>query len=321
MPKRANSGRQPKHRNLLRTLLAWLPQQFRVRPLELVLPANLLLFSWLPAQGIEDELRSLLASGEQARAQALVQSLQQKSPQSAEALFFSAWLEPDAAKAIKRYNDVVLLHRNSPFAARSLYRVGLYHFSTGFFYPAHKLFIEILRSYPTSEVAAHAHLYAAQCLIAFERTDEAMQALEALLAKKPEPAVAELAEAELRSLRTIAATPQPPAAARAMPPVQMPVETPAPQRETPRSEAAREQAKPYTLQIGAYTNPENARSQQSYFSLLGHQVEIRRERVRQTLFYKVYLGSFATRAEAEQFAVAFQRRYNTPYHIVKLQDE
>ncbi|MDZ7262493.1 MAG: SPOR domain-containing protein, partial [candidate division KSB1 bacterium] len=72
----------------------------------------------------------------------------------------------------------------------------------------------------------------------------------------------------------------------------------------------------YVLQIGAFSNKDNAMNQQNYLSKQGYQVEIAEKTVKGQRFYAVYLGNFETEQEAQTFGEEFKRKYGLSFRVV-----
>ena len=74
----------------------------------------------------------------------------------------------------------------------------------------------------------------------------------------------------------------------------------------------------YTLQVGAFSQTNNALKLRNYFSRLGVPVEIRKKSVDNRTMYLVWIGSFESKATARSFGESLKREHGKPYRIVDL---
>ena len=263
-----------------------------------ILPLKVLI-----AQDEEKAIVKMLADNDLAKAQKVVENVVRRSPGSAKALYLQALVEKNADNAIKLYNDILLLHKNSPFASKAQYKVSQYYFVKGYYFSARKNFLDVVRRYPDFEKAHDAGYYAAKCLLLTGKPDSAEIELTALLQTNVSREIRDLIVEDLRGMQQdeneMAAT--------------------MPEVATAVRENAQE-AKKYTVQIGAYSRVENANSQKKYLAPYGYIVDVVRAKVNRRYLYKVYVGRFASEAEAVRFADAFQKRHRISCHIVKLEE-
>ncbi|MCA9741118.1 SPOR domain-containing protein [candidate division KSB1 bacterium] len=261
----------------------------------------------LLAQSEENALLQLLANNDHAKAKAVVDLIAQRQPGSPKALFFQALVEKNADSAIKLYNDILLLHKNSPYAPKALYKVAQYYFVKGFYFSARKNFLDLIGHYPNLAVRQDASYYAAKCLLMTGKADSARIELQTLLASEPSQDVRELVQDDLDELQE-----EQQKSARMAAQV-VPVKAAPPKEQTAPP-------KNFTIQVGAFSNIENANSLKSALTKKGFAVEVVRVQVNRRYLYKVYVGRFARQAEAEQFAVAMESKFGLSYRIINLEE-
>lgn len=273
---------------------------------KLVCIAFFLIFSSeaiLFAQSEENDILTLIANADFERAKRKVEALSRRQPGSAKALYFTALIEKDAEKAIKLYNDILLLHKQSEYAPKAHFKIALYYFTKGFYFSARKIFSDVVKNHPRSQIVHEASYYAAKCLLVTGKPDSARIELKNIIANNVSAAVRELATEDLKFLEPrIKETHQE-------------VTSPVPPQPSNHSKAK----KNHTIQIGAYSRYENAASQKKYFKRQGYAVEIVRTRANRRYLYKVYVGRYASQDEAERYARAFQSKYGLSFRIVNLE--
>lgn len=260
------------------------------------------------AQSDEKTVLHLLSNNEFVKAQALVNEIVGQRPGTAKALYFQALIEKNADTAIKRYNDILLLHKNSPFAAKALYKVCQYYFVKGFYFSARKNFLDLVNRYPDFAFRHDAGYYAAKCLLMTGKSDSAQIELNALLQANLSEDVRELIREDLQALQDERAKIRQPVVSA--PPLEPPLPASSPKPE-PRN---------YTVQIGAYSKLENANSQKKYLTRYGYSVDVVRAKVNRRYLYKVYVGRFASKTEAEQLAAALKAKHGMSYRIINLEE-
>lgn len=256
------------------------------------------------AQSEETEILALIANADTEGAKKKVDELSRRQPGTAKALYFKALIEKDAEQAIKIYNDILLLHRNSEYAPKAHYKVALYYFTKGFYFSARKNFLDVVKKYPRSQISDEASYYASKCLLVTGKPDSARMELKSIIAQNVSTTVRELVTEDLKILEPeLNETPAE-------------VNLPSPSQPSNHSNAK----KNYTIQIGAYSRHENAESQKKYFELQGYQIEVVRERVNRRYLYKVYIGRYENQDEAERYARNIKNKYGLSYRIVKRDD-
>lgn len=233
------------------------------------------------AQLGNDDIGRLIEAGEIEKAKNKL-----KKRRSVQKLYYSALLEENAESAFKSYNDVVLKYKKSKYSPLALYKIAQYYVAKKYVFAAQKRLEELMSKYPEAEIV-----------------DRARELL-VLCQKQTGGRVTGIEPHDARGKKSNSSRPA------AKPKVEI-------VQETSRRNTGAGQGE-FRVQIGAYRNIENAQSQKKYYALLGYPIDIIKVGAGRTALYKVYIGKFATRKEAERFGQEFTDRFKIQYHIVEV---
>jgi tetratricopeptide (TPR) repeat protein len=239
----------------------------------------------------EEEMLALLEKNDLASAREKVSQVYRKYPSSATAVYFHALLEENADVAIKLFQEILTRFQNTVYAERALFRLGQYHFARGTYHGARQYFLTLLEQYPASNLAPQAAYYAAKSLLIIGNSPQIREELSRCAEKYPGTWMANFAADDLAKLKS-------PANHQASDPKKPP---PA----------------PYTVQIGAFANRENAVNQQRTFSQAGYTALIKEKKEGRRIYYQVFVGEFTDRNQARAFADEIQRKYKLRCNVVK----
>lgn len=284
----------------------------------------LIFFPVLPSPGVvqaqDDEILALLGSKDYEAVREKVQAWIKQEPRSPRTLYFEALLEVDAEKAVNLYNDIVLLHKNSPYAPLAMFKVAQFYYMKGFYFSAEQYLRDLLRRYPEAPVAREAEYYLAICMAANGKPDSARITLRKLLVRRPGSYLLPIIADDYVAMRHD----EPPLAGKVGTAPDTGVPDP-PHAETVQDKADQKMPRPgeslvkqkYTIQVGAFTLYQNAHKQKDFFTSLGYTVDVVRARVGSRYFYKVLVGKFSSYDEADRAARRLASRHGVNYRIVE----
>ncbi len=211
---------------------------------------------------------------------------------SAEAVYVQAVLEHDAQKAMELYNRVKVEFPDSPLTAFANFQMGHYYFARGLYISARRFFLEVIEKHSDSKIVPDAMYFAAVCMCAARKTETCRTELENFRKQYRSSPLARLALEDLSEIGVAA----------------LPAEKL--QRVVSASEGK------YTLQLGSFSQTNNALNLRNYFSKLGFQVEIREIVTDGKTNYAVWLGAFRTKQAAQTFGDKLKKDHGKPYRIV-----
>jgi outer membrane protein assembly factor BamD (BamD/ComL family) len=243
----------------------------------------------------EEDMLALLEKNDLATAREKVTQAYRQHPSSATAAYFHALLQDKAENAVKLFQEISTRFRGTVYAERALFRLGQYHFADGTYQQARQYFLNLLEQYPASNLAPQAAYYAAKSLLVIGNSPQIREELSRCIAKYPGTWMAKFAAEDLVRL-------------------QMPAnhKTSEPAKKKPPAE--------YAVQVGAYSQRENAASQLLIFSKAGYAAEIKEKSEGRRVYYLVHVGEFADRNQARAFADEIQRKHKLRCNVVKREE-
>lgn len=270
--------------------------------------AKLLLLIWLSApansQDYAREILTWLQSHSKAELRSRLASVRDKYPNSAAPLFLEAYIEEDGVRAVELYRRLVDQFPTSQFTDHALLRLGQYYFSTGSFVVARQYFDNLVDQFPNSVLIHEARYLAARCLIASGYFATAEQELKALMKKYPKSPFKNHAKAALSDIERLVKSNS-----------ESERSTNAPMN--PASGSASSKNKPYSIQIGAFSERNNAQKLQKHYSELGYACRIETKDIDGIVFHLVWVGEFETEDQAARFGEVFKNLHGIPYRVVK----
>ncbi len=247
-----------------------------------------------PAQISESEILSLLAANDLSTARARVREAQRQSPNSALVAYYSAFLEENAEIALPKFQELIKKFGSSEYALRAQYRVGQYYFARGSYHRARDAYLTLAQAHPESPLAAAAEYHAAKSLAILGENAPAYEELTAFVQKHPDAPLTAFAREDLESLPKISS-------AKA-------------ERKTKSPKIS------YTVQTGAFTQKNNAASQQKIFIKAGYKTEVSEKRDGNKKYYVVWVGKFSSREEARDFADRLNSQHKVKGSVVQRED-
>lgn len=210
------------------------------------------------------------------------------------ALYLEAIVETDAVKALENYKRIIVQFPKSKVADDALFRVAQYYFSRGLYVSARRHFLNLVENYPESPFVDDSKYLAAASLFAVQKVDSCRSELKRFLLQHPNSPFANLAKEDLKEIKL--------------------------KRSIGRIDSKVTQRKSkgkYTLQVGAFSQINNALNQREYFSKVGLPVEIREKTEGGKTLYLLWIGSFKSKDAAKAFGKTFRKEYGKVYRIVE----
>lgn len=263
-----------------------------------------LLSSSLYSQDYAREIIAWLQNHSKAELRDRLASVRDKYPNSPAPLFLEAYIEEDGDRAAELYRRLVDQYPQSQFTDHALLRLGQYYFMTGSFVVARQYLDNLVEQFPNSILIPEAKYLSARCLIASGYFSTAEQELKALMKKYPKSPFKNHAKTALADIDQLVKRSSGPTDSEdgAISPPSVP----------PPSKT-----KPYSIQIGAFSERANAQKLQGHFSQLGYACRIETKIINNTMFYLVRIGEFETEDQAARFGEVFKNLHGIPFHVVK----
>ena len=260
-----------------------------------VLTTTLLFFlfcaNYLFAQKPQFDLNRTLKSYKPSEIKQKVAAFVDENKGTPLALYLEALTEANAQQAVDKYIELFTKFPSSLQAEEATFRVGQYYFSRGLYIAARKYFLGLIEKYPQTEYEDDSMYFAAICLMAARKYESVSAELQKFLTKYPRSPFSKLAKEDLKEIKSAAKNKI--------------------VKQKPKDSKGR-----LTLQIGAFSQINNAFNFRNDFSKLGVSTEIRKRKRNGVTIYTVTVGSFDTRESAERFGIKFQKKYDKPYRII-----
>jgi hypothetical protein len=228
--------------------------------------------------------------------QTLLPAAERDYPQNPTVAFFRALMLDDAENAFASYKKVFDSLAESRYADTALFKMAQYQYARERFASARKYFHLLQKRFPQTKWLDDSAYLVGQCYSAEGKADSARLVLAAFIHDYPRSPYCDLAIADLES-------------------------------STGSENAARlaaNSAKPaqdagpyYAVQVGAFSNPQNARTILAGLEKVGYEGQIVQKQVGSRSFQCVWIGRFADRAAAEDYASRFIVKVTREYSIVK----
>lgn len=218
-----------------------------------------------------------------------------KYPKQAKILFFQAFCENDAEKAVLLYNQSYQLDSENSYADLALFKLAQYHYVRERYSTARSYFTLLNKKFPKSKWADDAHYLSAQCYFLEAKTDSARWLLKKMIKESPNSPYSDLAVGDLESDLWN-------------------------QTELPATSSIKIQEGDksyYSIQVGAFSVLENAKGILSGLEKVGYTGEIIEKKVNDRIFYAVWIGRFKDRIAAEEYGKRFILKLTKVYQIVK----
>ena len=231
--------------------------------------------------------------GDDVRAE--ITSLLNQYPNNPGVLYLQAVLTTDGAEAVRLYQDIVDKYPTSEWADDALYKVYKFYYAIGLYRTAEIKMNQLRSSYPNSAYLAAADT---EARTPAEQNTDQQQATPPPVTEVPKDVV--IPKADER-----------PTPVELTPIEQKPIE----QSPVEQKPAAVSPGK-YSLQVGVYSTRANANKQKQFFEYQKYQSDIGSKMKGSKELFVVYVGSFATEAEAKAKGDELRRSFNIDYLVV-----
>ncbi|MBN2090475.1 SPOR domain-containing protein [candidate division KSB1 bacterium] len=270
------------------------------------------------------EVERLLGRRSREEIRQRLEELERLNRKSAALVYLKAVIEPDARKALRLYEQVLIEYPRSNYTDDAKFKISQYYYSTGYYHLAREQYQDLVAHFGDSPLRDAAAYQAIQCLVALNQLNEAKKELSAFQRDFPNSPFRELAANDLRNLNTkpgnnnqqnLPAKPPELFEKTAKPdPNSLEMLGTAINSDKMRNEQAR-----FTIQVGAYSSIENAKKQKAFFEKSGYQVSVETKNIDGQLLYLVFVNSFGSREQAMEFARKLNQKYSVSFQIVQLE--
>lgn len=255
----------------------------------------LFLCSYANAQEPGFNLIETLKSKEYDEIQTMVASYVQKYGGSEFAFYVQAITDLNAKNAAEKYNLLLEKYPDSDQAEVALFRLAQYYYSRGLYISARRYFLDLIEKYPNSPFVDDALYFSASCLYASKMYESCRTELKHFLANHPRSAYVDMAKEDLKDIEALANG-------------EVTNELPTTNNSNGK----------YKLQVGAFTNANNALNLRNYFANFGLPVEITEKRENNVTYYVVLLGSFENKEAAQAYGDKFSKEHGKPFRIISM---
>lgn len=243
----------------------------------------------LTGQNLEEYYRDIEA-GKLKSVRNAVEELRDNYPDNPEVLFLSTVVEDDAEKSVRIYNRIINQYPDSQTALKATVELIKYNYTTGLYHKTVEMAKEFITDHSDSELTKDVVPLLFCSLKAINRTDLIDFYKNKLGNSYPE-LQPYLKDSEYLSLYTISEG----------------------QR---KSRPGPQNSEQFAIQIGVFSNPDNARSLMEELQSQGYKSYLQEKQSNQK-FQAVKLGPYPSRARAKQIGMEIERKLNLNYIIVK----
>ena len=228
--------------------------------------------------------------------QTLLPAAERDFPHNPTVAFFRALLLGDAELAFATYKRVFDSTEESRYADTALFKMAQYQYARERYGPARKYFILLQKRFPQTKWRDDSAYLIGQCYQAEGKADSARLALIAFIQDFPRSPYSDLAIADLEAPGNTKEADKPAFASE---------------------KQATAKSTYYAIQVGAFSNPDNARTILQGLEKVGYEGQIVQKKVGSRLFHAVWIGRFPDKAMAEDYGRRFIVKVTREYSIVK----
>ncbi len=258
----------------------------RSRGRSLLLPLLLSLASVPPLPGQDvPALLQLIESGRRDSVESLMENLLYEYPGNPGVRYVKAVLESDALVAAGIYKDIVRNHRNTPYEAPALRRLGEYYFAQGLYIQSRQHLMRLVRKYPEDPDLVSAVNLALRAGVAARQLDSVYADLSIAIQNHPNAAFEIPDELDITHL--------PPGIRPVAPASSLVQEPPRPLRKLgERTMTDGELTGRYVLQAGAFSREGNAENLRQQIEAVGYPAQVKSKVIGGRTLYLVWVGRY-----------------------------
>jgi len=249
----------------------------------------IIVLTFIQAQNL-DKYYQAIEQGRLSSVREDIEQLKNEYPDNPKVLFLSAVVETDAEKALDIYENIINQYPDSQAAKKAKGEIIKYHYTNGLYHKTVEEAKKFITENPNSELSKELVPLLFSSLKAIQRTDLIEFYKKEFSKNYPElrPYLKDSSYLSLYTIRERAHTPDT-------------------ELETPTK---------YAVQIGVFSNLENARSLLNKLKEKGYNAYIKEKSSNQR-FQAVKIGPFTSRAKANQVGRELERKFNLNYIIVR----
>ena len=236
------------------------------------------------------DIGDLIRLGKIQEARELLSKIEKENKPSESVLFLRGLLSTRGDSAEYYYTVYLEKHPDGRFSDEALFRLAQLKYAQGLYRSARERFDQILRNRPLSPFKAKCLYWSGLCCLALGQKDSSSMRFQRLNREFPESEFKDALPKEI-------ATQLPSAVAETKEPVKPPSVS-------------------YSIQIGAFTNQNNALLRKAFFEKEGYSVLLKSKHRDDEVFYLVWLGTFSTWEEAKSFGEGIKAKYGSGYTLV-----
>ncbi|MCF7886029.1 MAG: SPOR domain-containing protein [Candidatus Marinimicrobia bacterium] len=249
----------------------------------------LILNSALLAQNLE-KYYNMLDQGKIESAQENIEQLCKNYPDNPEVLFLSGIVETNSDQAINIYEKIIENHPDSKIANRARVELIKYYYSNGLYHKTVEETKSFISEKPNSELTKEIVGLLFCSLQAIKRTD-LIDFYQNKLSNNYPQLTPYIKNSNYLDIYTV-------------------------KQQGRFSEQSIEDSGEYALQVGAFSNPNNARNLLNNLKAEGYQAYLEKRSANQRV-QVVKIGPFSSRSRANQVGKQIERKFNLDYIIIK----
>lgn len=238
----------------------------------------------------DSQLTTLLKAGRLEEARAVIRKMTETEKASDKYLFLHAWFSLDADSATIIYQQLIDKFPQSVYIDDALFRLAQLKYAQGLYKTSLTSFKQILSGHLQSPLHPQCYYWIGLCYQAMDFPDSAKTFFQMAGTDNPDSHLSEIAQDELKRIH----------------------------ENRPKDQNTEIDPIPesFSIQVGAFSSQTNALINKSFYENEGYRVHLRTKMRNGQQMYLVWLESFSTREEAEEFGETLIKKYDITYLIV-----
>lgn len=244
-------------------------------------------------------MSELIRDGKIREAMALLAKIEKDNPSNETILFLHGLLSARGDSAEYYYEAYLKQKPDGRFSDEALFRLAQLKYVQGLYLNAQKRFNRILETHPLTPFRPKCLYWSGMCFSAMGKKDSAAVQFRKLNEEFPENEFKNELPGDWAVFKPAAPTGK--------------VDS---LYATGRLETVKPAAVTFSVQIGAFSNRNNALLRKAFFEREGYPVTLKSKQRDKDVFYLVWLGSFPTWEEAKSFGESLRAKFGTSYTLV-----